>query len=137
MKKLKTTAIIICTLILILEMLPWGAVLNFATDPAESVDYIRKTYSYFSLTPFGYANFSPLLCAILSVVLMIYHIICSTAINPKNYAAGMVMNIIAIVLSLTPLLYGIIYFSATAICITLSLAVLFVITCIMHNKMGK
>ncbi len=137
MKKLKTAAITVAALTVILEMLPWGAVLNFAADPAESVEYIRQTYSYFSLTPFGYANFSPLLCAILSVVLMIYHIICSTAIKPKSYTAGIVINIIAIVLSITPLLYGVIYFSATAICITVSLSALFVLTCIMHNNIGK
>lgn len=45
---------------LVLELLPWGAVLVFGR-PAEdgTIGRFRETFSYFSLTPAGYANFFP------------------------------------------------------------------------------
>ena len=58
---------------LILEALPYGAVCVFASSPTER---LRETFSYFDLTPFGYANFAPLFTAIITclifILLMIY-----------------------------------------------------------------
>ena len=48
---------------LILEALPYGAVCIFASSPTEKH---RETFSYFDLTPFGYANFAPLFTAIIT-----------------------------------------------------------------------
>ena len=53
---------------IILECLPSGAVLHMANGPH---DVMIHTYPYFSLTPFGYANFGPLITAVLTVVLLI------------------------------------------------------------------
>ena len=46
---------------LVLEILPVGAVLIFAPAPGERV---TESFSFFSLTPFGYANFFPLLAGV-------------------------------------------------------------------------
>ena len=46
---------------LLLEILPLGAVLIFAPEPGERV---TESFSFFSLTPFGYANFFPLLAGV-------------------------------------------------------------------------
>ena len=54
--------------ILVLELLPNGVVLNFANP--EGAPW-RKTYSYFSLTPFGYANFGPFITSVLTCILII------------------------------------------------------------------
>lgn len=54
-------------LLIVLELLPCGAKLRFA-DPEG--DPIIHTYAYFSLTPYGYANFGPFWTAILSCVLL-------------------------------------------------------------------
>lgn len=51
----------------VLELLPYGVVLNFANPEGEPW---RRTYSYFSLTPFGYANFGPFITAILTCALL-------------------------------------------------------------------
>lgn len=48
-----------------LELLPWGAVLCFAKGPNES--YPPSYYSYFSLVPFGYGNFTPLLTGLFTI----------------------------------------------------------------------
>lgn len=50
-----------------LESLPWGAVLNFANPEGDA---IARTYSYFSLVPYGYANFAPFLCAVCSAMFL-------------------------------------------------------------------
>ena len=103
---------------LILEILPYGAVCNFANPEGEPW---RRTFSYFDLTPFGYANFTPLLTAIITclifVLLVIYCIKGNvrTAIRAKNILC------VAVVMSLGPLMFGITYFSFVAGLITLSL----------------
>ena len=103
---------------LILEILPYGAVCNFANPEGEPW---RRTFSYFDLTPFGYANFTPLLTAIITclifVLLVIYCIKGNvrTAIRAKNILC------VAVVMSLGPLVFGITYFSLVAGLITLSL----------------
>ena len=103
---------------LILEILPYGAVCVFAPSPTERV---KETFSYFDLTPFGYANFTPLLTAIITclifVLLVIYYIKGNvrTAIRAKNILC------VAVVMSLGPLVFGITYFSLVAGLITLSL----------------
>jgi len=134
LKKLKIATIITCALIIILELLPWGAVLNFINDPSDPIPYIRKTYSYFSLTPFGFANFSPLFCAALSVVLLIIHTICNFVKVKKGvYSAAITVNLIAIVLSITPLMFGLDYYSIVGLMISISLSVLFALTYILHK----
>ena len=55
-------------LALILEALPYGAVLRFARPAAAP---LRELYSYFDLTPFGYANFAPLFTALGTCVLLV------------------------------------------------------------------
>ena len=103
---------------LILEILPYGAVCNFANPEGEPW---RRTFSYFDLTPFGYANFTPLLTAIITCLifflLVIYYIKGNvrTAIRAKNILC------VAVVMSLGPLMFGITYFSFVAGLITLSL----------------
>ena len=55
-----------------LELTPYGAVLNFGRLAADgTIGTFRETYSYFSLMPFGYANFFPLLTGVLTVVLLL------------------------------------------------------------------
>ena len=56
MKIKKSLFVVLPLVALILELLPNGVVLNFANPDGEPW---RRTYSYFSLTPFGYANFGP------------------------------------------------------------------------------
>ena len=57
---------------LIFELLPNGVVLRFMNPEGEP--WVR-TYSYFSLVPYGYANFGPLIAAVLTCVLIILTIV--------------------------------------------------------------
>ena len=114
-KKLITLCILLCTLVL--EILPYGAVCNFASPEGPPH---RATYSYFSLTPYGYANFAPLITAILTCVLLLIvliSIIFKKAIGKKTaILAG-----IASLISLCPMLYGLDYYSIVGAMISLCL----------------
>lgn len=72
---------------LVLEMLPIGAVMVFATSPTERT---IEVYSYFSMLPVGYANFAPLLTGILTILIILLGVIAlfrfdKAASIQKNY----------------------------------------------------
>ena len=103
---------------LILEILPYGAVCNFANPDGEPWRY---TYSYFDLTPFGYANFAPFIVAILTCVLIVLIIV--SLLSKKTVRTPILtVSAIATVLSLAPLLYGISFFSIVGAFISVALA---------------
>lgn len=104
--------------IILLEALPYGAVMNFAA-PNEEV--IRKTYSYFSLLPYGYANFGPLLTAIFSVFLLILGIFYILKTTKALRISIAILSAIAAATSLMPLMLGLQYISTIGILITLLL----------------
>ena len=122
---MKKKLIILCTTLiaLVLEILPYGAVCNFANPEGESW---RRTYSYFDLTPFGYANFAPFIVALLTCVLIIL-IVVSLVSKKEMKAPILAVSAIATVLSLAPLLYGIRFFSVVGAFITVALALTTVI----------
>ena len=86
---------------IVLEALPYGAVLNFCNGNGET---IRETFSYFSLIPFGYANFAPLITAVLSCVLLILSVVFVFKPCDGLKKAIIIIGIIAGVVSLIPLL---------------------------------
>ena len=111
---MKKFSLLICPLvILILELLPFGAVLNFANPEGEP---FRETFSYFSLTPFGYANFGPFITAVLSCILLNSVII--YVLKGKLKKFSIILAIVACAVSLSPLLFGLQYYSVIAGLIT-------------------
>ena len=120
MKKKQVFAFLASLIALILECLPWGAVLRFAQPEGDPV---RKTYSYFSLTPYGYANFFPLLTAIVTTLLLIYQIISFVTKKEKTASTCFYLAFVGAILSLLPLLRGIQSYSFTGLGISVSLAV--------------
>ena len=91
----------ILIVILVLELLPYGAVLNFGNPEGEP---LRETFSYFDLTPYGYANFGPFITAILTCVLLVISIINLLVDNDKIKTTIKIVSLIAFVISLAPLL---------------------------------
>lgn len=107
---------------LILEILPYGAVLNFARPATDgSIGHFRELYSYFDLTPFGYANFAPFITAVMSCVIFLMLLI--YCITDKRRFAVIARNILwgCAVVSLGPLVLGVRYFSAIGLLITLTI----------------
>ena len=111
---------------LILEILPFGAVCIFSTSPTER---IKETFSYFDLTPFGYANFAPFITAtitcIVFLLLLIYYF------TGKEKFVQIAKNILCagVVVSFGPLLFGMDFFSILGLLISLSLIGEFLLLC--------
>ena len=110
MKTKKIFLILWPVLVLILEALPTGAVLCFAVSPSEK---IRKTFSYFSLTVFGNANFGPLITAVLSCILLILAVLVLVTQRRGFALAFFDCSIAAFIISLFPILYGMEFYSFT------------------------
>lgn len=91
----------ILIVILVLELLPYGAVLHFGNPEGEP---LRETFSYFDLTPYGYANFGPFITAILTCVLLVISIINLLVDNDKIKSIIKIVSLIALVASLAPLI---------------------------------
>ncbi|MSC04961.1 hypothetical protein GKD11_15325 [Lactobacillus rhamnosus] len=112
----KISLVVFPALTIVLEALPFGAVCIFATSPTERV---KETFSYFSLIPFGYANFAPLITAILTVVILLLSLI--SLKKDSVFNALFVLSIITAIISLMPLMYGLNNYSLVGAFITIAL----------------
>lgn len=121
-KKIITLALILSALVL--EILPYGAVLNFGNPEGEP---FRKTYSYFSLTPYGYANFGPFITALLTSILLV--IIILSILLKKDWSKSIsIISAIATLTSLAPLMFGFSNFSLVGAMISACILATFVIS---------
>lgn len=121
-KKMITLALLLSALIL--EILPYGAVCNFANPEGESW---RKTYSYFSMIPYGYGDFGPLITAILTCILLV--IIVLSILLKKDWSKSIsIISAIATLTSLAPLMFGISSFSLVGAMISACILATFVIS---------
>ena len=122
MKIKKGLFVVLPLVALILELLPNGVVLNFANPEGE---LWRRTYSYFSMMPFGYANFGPLITAILTCVLLVLMAI--YLFKPRKGLNTAILNVsgFATAASLMPLMFGFDYITVIGVIITVLLAGIF------------
>ena len=113
----KVCLAVLPALTIVLELLPFGAVCIFATSPTERV---KETFSYFSLTPFGYANFAPLITATLTIAIFLLSLF---SLKKGVLKALFVLSIITVVISLLPLMYGLNYYTLVGAFITVTLVI--------------
>ena len=107
---------------LILEIIPYGAVCNFARPATDgSIGHFRQLYSYFDLTPFGYANFSPLITGIITCIITLLVVVYCITGNQKWAQKAKNILYVCTVFSLGPILLGIRFFSVVGGLITASL----------------
>ncbi len=130
MKLKKCSLIGLPIIAIILEILPYGAICNFANLEGE---LLRRAYSYFDLTPFGYANFGPLITAILSCVLLVLALVAIFKQSKGLETTIKVISGIAVVTSLMPLTSGINTFSVIGALISMVLALNFGV-CFIKDK---
>ena len=130
---MKKKIIMLCTTLvaLILEILPYGAVCNFANPEGEP--WVRK-YSYFDLTPFGYANVGPFVTAILTWVLFMLLVIYAIKGNSKVLAVAKIFAWLAIVASFAPMFLGTQFYSLLGGFISLSLLTVLVAVRVFESK---
>ena len=122
MKIKKSLFVILPLVALILELLPYGVVLNFANPDGEPW---RKTYSYFSMMPFGYANIGPLITAILTCVLLALVVV--YLFKPRKGLNTAILNVagFATAASIMPLMFGFDYITVIGVIITALLVGMF------------
>ena len=130
MKKSRFLMLIISVVVIVLEILPYGAVCNFANPDGKP---IKNTYSYFDLTPFGYANFGPFITAILTCVLVVLSIVFFIKSCKKPSRTIQVISGVSVFTSILPIIYGISYISVIGVIISLLLLSYFVLS-ILTNK---
>ena len=119
-KKIITLALLLSALVF--EILPYGAVCNFANPEGEP---FRKTYSYFSMMPYGYANFGPFITALLTCVLLV--IIVLSILLKKDWSKSIsIISAIATLTSLAPLMFGFSNFSIVGAMISACILATFV-----------
>ena len=131
MKVKKSLFVVLPLATLIFELLPNGVVLNFANPEGESW---RRTYSYFSLTPFGYANFGPFITAILTCILLV--LVAVYLFKQRKGLNTAILNVsgFATAASLMPLMFGFDYITVIGVIITMLLAGTFGVCFIKDKK---
>lgn len=103
---------------LILECFPYSVTLKFADGPNSTY---TEAYSYFSLTPFGYATFGPLPAAVLTCVVILLTLIYIFRPNTGLKSTVGVLSIVAAVLSISPIIFGFDFITVIGVIVTLLL----------------
>ena len=135
MKKIRFLLPICPLAAVILELLPYGVVLRFGQPDGEP---IRQTFSYFSLIPYGYATFSPLITAVMSSMLLILALAAVIRPRAKRLRANGNLASSAAVLSIAPwVMRGSAYFTAIGGLVTLLLALHTVLIIVLLRKKEK
>ncbi len=68
----RVLSILLILIAISLMVTPYGIAMTFASGPKET---LTKYFSYFSITPFGYGNWFPIITALLSIVILVLLII--------------------------------------------------------------
>ena len=119
---------------LILEILPIGTVMVFATSPTKQT---IEVYSYFSLLPVGYANFTPLLTGILTILIILLGAI---ALFKFDNAASLrkamfVCSVISLLLSIVPLfLFGTVGMTAASYAVSCAILLSIYLQAVANRK---
>lgn len=131
MKKTRFIFLILCVCSLVLEALPYGAVCRFAT-PEET---IIETFSYFSLVPYGYANFGPFITAVLTCLLFVFAVILFASVGRKVIGAAKVVSIISVATSLLPIMLS--CYNFVSFTISLLMIAQFIVIMIISKRKGS
>ena len=135
MKKIRFLLPVCPLAAVMLELLPYGVVLRFGQPDGEP---IRQTFSYFSLIPYGYAAFSPLITAVMSSALLILALAALIRPRAKLLRANGNLAAVAAMLSVAPwVMRGSAYFTAIGGLVTLLLALHTVLIIVLLRKKEK
>lgn len=107
---------------LILEIIPYGAVLNFGVATGDGGGTtLRQLYSYFDPLVFGWANFAPMITGIFTCITLLF--IARYCFLGKNRPAivGRKLCLVTAIINLCPLFYGVKYLSLVGIIISILL----------------
>lgn len=122
MKKRSWFALLFSVVALVLEILPYGAVLKFAVDEGKGTK--REFFSCFDMTVYGNGNVFPLMTGILTVVLVALLVIFLVKQNEKRGKSAFLISLCATVISVfPPVIFGLDYLSVVGAIITACLLI--------------
>ena len=135
MKKVRISYLVMSISALCAEIFGKGAVCVFAVSPEKTQTTL---FSYFSLVPFGYANFGPFITAVLTSVIVVLSVVLFTKKAQKITKCLTVLSIAAAAASLLPLIMlGGAYFNLVSYIITVILAAMAVMTVFVKKEVVK
>ena len=119
----------IAVTILSLELLPYGAVLEFAhMSPDLTLSYYEQHFSYFDPMVYGHGHFGPLLTAVSTCILAVFAVMAVFLEARVVRTALRVASALTLLFSLTPILTG--CYSPVG----MAISALLLVTCIISLK---
>ena len=98
---------------------------------------IIETYSYFSLVPYGYANFAPFITAVLTILIFVFAVLLFTPAGKKITGILKAVSIISVITSVIPLvMFGMEYYNAVSFFISLLMIIQLVVIILLKRKKG-
>ena len=113
--------------------LPYGISMTWAhPDPSAR---ITRTFSYFSLTPFGYANWSPIITAMLFTIATILFIFSS--IFNKRWGFVLVLTVVSVLMSFSTMYFISVISLNKVTALNVIISIMLIISAIFQHKKTK
>ena len=130
MKILGIARLVCCVAAVVIQILPLGAVLRFGITAQDgTVSFSFENYSYFDITPFGYAMFNYMICAVFTAIASLLSIV-RTVTKSRRQTPVTVLSAIALAMSLIPYIFG--AYNIFTIIVSVLLAAVVALSVVMH-----
>lgn len=130
MKILGIARLVCCVAAVVIQILPLGAVLRFGIMAQDgTVSFSFENYSYFDITPFGYAMFNYMICAVFTAIASLLSIV-RTVTKSRRQTPVTVLSAIALAMSLIPYIFG--AYNIFTIIVSVLLAAVVALSVTMH-----
>ena len=130
MKILGIARLVCCVAAVVIQILPLGAVLRFGITAQDGTLSFRfENYSYFDITPFGYAMFNYMICAVLTAIASLLSLL-RTVTRSRRQTPVTVLSGIALAMSLIPYISG--AYNIFTIIVSVLLAAVVALSVVMH-----
>ena len=122
--------LVCCVAAVVIQILPLGAVLRFGITAQDgTVSFSFENYSYFDITPFGYAMFNYMICAVLTAIASLLSLL-RTVTRSRRQTPVTVLSAIALAMSLVPYIFG--AYNIFTIIVSVLLAAVVALSVTMH-----
>ena len=130
MKILGIARLVCCVAAVVIQILPLGAVLRFGITAQDgTVSFSFENYSYFDITPFGYAMFNYMICAVFTAIASLLSLL-RTVTRSRRQTPVTVLSAIALAMSLIPYIFG--AYNIFTIIVSVLLAAVVALSVTMH-----
>lgn len=130
MKILGIARLVCCVAAVVIQILPLGAVLRFGITAQDgTVSFSFENYSYFDITPFGYAMFNYMICAVFTAIASLLSVV-RTVTKSRRQTPVTVLSAIALAMSLIPYIFG--AYNIFTIIVSVLLAAVVALSVTMH-----